>query len=256
MNTKVSEKKLHRLGRLLVLISLILACGLPNINAPTTSSQQFTNRIIVSLTGPPDGESYPVSAGLSVRGGAVSDGSIARMELWVDGDLYEEYIAPEDELGLLVHYWDWSPRTLGTHTLMVRAYNDQNQTAFSNAIHIKGVEDTGFVIVAKAEEGETVSSIAERYNVSIEDVIRESPNLADSILPAGEEVFVPVGAPAIASVPSAGAKVLMQLSQLSVPPSLPPVPVRVVRDRVCFPPVSKCRYFPPAGGAPPRDFSA
>lgn len=197
------------------MVFLIMACGLPGTNSPTTSSQQFTNRIIVSLTEPPDGETYPISAGLSVRGEAISDGSIARIELWVDGELYETYTAPESDLGLLVHYWDWSPRTIGNHTLMVRAYNDQNQTAFSNAVHIKGVEDTGFSVLVKAEEGETMASIAARYNVSMEDVIRENPNLTASILSAGEEVFIPVGAPAVASVPSAGAKVLMQLSQWS-----------------------------------------
>ena len=213
MNTKPFLMPSHRLGKLLLLIFLIMACGLPSTNPPTTSSSQFTNRIIVSLTEPPDGESYPISAGLSVRGEAISDGSIARMELWVDGEMYETYTAPESDLGLLVHYWDWSPRTLGTHTLMVRAYDDQNQTAFSNAIHIKGVEDTGFVVLAKAEEGETVASIAERYNVSMEDVRRENPSLADSILFAGQEVFIPIGAPAVASVPSAGVKVLMQFSQ-------------------------------------------
>ena len=194
MNTKPFLMPSHRLGKLLLLIFLIMACGLPSTNPPTTSSSQFTNRIIVSLTEPPDGESYPISAGLSVRGEAISDGSIARMELWVDGEMYETYTAPESDLGLLVHYWDWSPRTLGTHTLMVRAYDDQNQTAFSNAIHIKGVEDTGFVVLAKAEEGETVASIAERYNVSMEDVRRENPSLADSILFAGQEVFIPIGA--------------------------------------------------------------
>ena len=216
MNTKPSQMTSHRLGKFLLLIFLIMACGLPNTNLPATSSQQFTNRIIVSLTEPPDGESYPISAGLSVRGEAISDGSIARMELWVDGELYETYTAPELDLGLLVHYWDWSPRTLGTHTLMVRAYNDQNQTAFSNAIHIKGVEDTGFVVVAKAEEGEAVSSIAKRYNVSVNEIVQENPNLSsNTTLFAGDEVFVPVGAPAMASAPSAGAKVLMQFSQWS-----------------------------------------
>lgn len=66
--------------KLIVLLLFALACGLPNVKITPTSSPQFTNHILVSLTNPHDGESYPISAGLSVRGEAISDGSIARME--------------------------------------------------------------------------------------------------------------------------------------------------------------------------------
>ena len=239
MNTKSSQMTAHRLGRWILLIFLILACGLPNTNAPTTSSQQFTNRIIASLTEPPDGESYPISAGLSIRGEAISDGSIARMELWTDGELYETYTAPESDLGLLVHYWDWSPRTLGMHTLMVRAYNDQNQTAFSNAIHIKGVEDPGYFVMMKVEEGDTILGIAQRYNVSVDAILRDNPSLAGmTSLAAGTELLIHVGASASSSVPSAGAKVLMQLSQWTAnrganPQEAPTAPTLAVTGQGC-----------------------
>ena len=239
MNTQPSQMTLHRLMRLISLVFLILACGLPNTNPPATFSQQFTNHILVSLTNPSDGEAYPISAGLSVRGEAISDGSIARMELWVDGDLYEEYIAPENDLGLLVHYWDWSPGTLGTHTLMVRAYDDQNRTAFSNAIHITGVDDTGYILITKVEEGDTILSIAQRYNVSVDDILRDNPSLAGATsLPVGTEIFIHIGAPAVTSVPSAGAKVLMQLSQWSVnrgssPQDAPTAPALTVTGQGC-----------------------
>lgn len=223
MNTKSSQMTAHRLGRLILLAFLVLACGLPNTNPPTSPSSQFTNRIIVSLTEPPDGESYPISAGLSVRAEAISDGSIARMELWADGELYETYTAPESDLGLLVHYWDWSPRTLGTHTLVARAYNDQNQTAFSNAIHIKGVEDPGYFVMVKVEEGDTILSIAQRYNITVDDILRDNPSLEGmTSLAVGTELIIHIGAPAAAHVPSAGAKVLMQLSQWTANRGLSP----------------------------------
>jgi LysM repeat protein len=228
----------HSSVRWIFLLLFLMACGFPAINTVPAISPTFTNRIIVSLTEPHDGESYPISAGLSVRGEAISDGSIARMELWVDGDLYAEYIAPESDLGLRVHYWDWSPKTLGTHTLMIRANDDQNQSAFSNAIHIKGVEDTGYVLIVKVEEGDTILNIAQRYNVSVDDILRENPSLAGaSSLPAGTEIVIHIGAPAVTSVPSAGAKVLMELSQRSanrrLSPQSTPTPLlwrRWVRD--------------------------
>ncbi len=239
MRLKPSPKTSYRLVRFLLLIFLIMACGLPNITTPPAPSPQFTHRIIVSLTEPADGESYPISAGVSVRGEAISDGSIARMELWMDGEFYEEYIAPESDLGLLVHYWDWSPKTLGTHTLMVRAYDDQNRTAFSNAIHIKGVEDTGYILIVKVEEGDTILSIAQRYNVSVDDILRNNPSLAGaSSLPVGTEIFIHIGAPAVTWVPSAGAKVLMELSQWSAnrglrPQDAPTAPSLTVTGQGC-----------------------
>ena len=204
----------RKLFGLFIILSFLLACVLPGARPALPNSTQSTDHILVSLIDPLDGESYPISAGLSVRGEAISDGSISRMELWADGVLQETYTAPEDGLGLLVHYWTWSPQLLGTHTLMVRAYNDQGQSAVSNVIHIKGIEDPGYVVVAQAEEGDTLASIAERYGGTSGDILRENPNLQNTVsLSVGTEVFVPIGAPAVATEPSAGAKVLISLSQ-------------------------------------------
>ena len=207
----------RKLFGLLPLVLVLLACGISTFNSSSNPSPQFKQHIIVSLTDPVSGEAYPISAGLSVRAEAISDSSIARMELWVDGTLYEEYAAPEDGLGLLIHYWTWSPKTLEAHTLMVRAYNDQNQTAFSNVIHIKGIEDPGYILAAKAEEGDTVSGIAEKYNVPLAEVLVDNPGLTGiASLSAGEEVFVHIGTPVTASAPSTTARALMSLNQWSL----------------------------------------
>ena len=201
---------------LLIVLLILLACIVPGASTTNPPSNKVTNHILVSLTDPLDGEAYPISAGLSVRGEAISDGSIARMELWADGELYETYTAPEDGLGLLVHYWIWSPKTLESHALMVRAYDSQDQSAISNVIHIKGVEDPGYVLITKAEEGDTLASLADRYKVSVDDILRENPSLANAAsLSDGDELIVHIGAPATMSKSSAAAKVLMSLSQWS-----------------------------------------
>ena len=88
----------RRLFNLLILLVFLLACGFPNSTTAPVISPPFTDHIIVSLTEPLTGEAYPISAGLSIRGEAISDGSIARMELWADGTLYQPYTAPEDDL--------------------------------------------------------------------------------------------------------------------------------------------------------------
>src|SRR3989304_6007725 len=89
--------------RLILLFLFLLACGLPNLDIGSAPSPQLPNHIIVSITDPVDGEAYPINAGLEIRAEAVSDNSITHMELWADGILYEDYSAPEDGLGLLVH---------------------------------------------------------------------------------------------------------------------------------------------------------
>lgn len=242
MDAKTSGLKTRRLFQLFAAIMIIMACGYPNTTAPNPTdgvSPQFTNHILVSLTEPIDGESYPISAGLSVRGEVISDGSITRMELWADGELYETYVAPETGLGLLAHYWDWSPQTLGMHTLMVRAYNGENQTAFSNVIHIKGVEDPGFRLIVVTQLGDTLASIAEQYSVSVDDLRAWNPSLPNStsFLP-GTEIFIHIGAPISSSAPSAGAKMLMTLSQWTAdrgagPQATPAPPTVAVTGQGC-----------------------
>ena len=217
MDKTVSRLSSRRVFNLLVLLAFLLACGFPSLGSAPISSPEFTNHILVSLTEPLDGEAYPVSAGLSIRGEAISDGSIARLELWADGELYERYAAPEDGLGLLVHYWTWSPKTLGMHTLMVRAYNDQDQSAFSSVVNIEGIPDTGYILIAQAEEGDTVTSIAERYKVLVDDILHQNPGLTETAsLPAGTEISIHIGAPLTASSPSLTAKVLMKLNEWTV----------------------------------------
>jgi len=228
----------RRSTKLILLFFFLLACGLPSIDTTPTASPEFSNHIIVSITDPVGGEAYPINASLSIRAEAISDSSITHMELWEDGILYEDYTAPEDGLGLLVHYWTWSPNTLGAHTLMVRVYDDQSQTAFSNVINIEGIEDPGFVLIANAEEGDTVADVAERYNVPLAEVLDNNLGLTDSAsLSAGYEVFVPIGAPAMVSKPSMGAKVLMKINQwlvggLGSQPA-PPAPTLTVSGQGC-----------------------
>lgn len=75
----------RKLFQLFILLLVVLACGLPKGSIAPTSSPEFSNNILISLTDPVDGEVYTISAGLSVRGEAISDGPITHMELWADG---------------------------------------------------------------------------------------------------------------------------------------------------------------------------
>ncbi len=181
----------RRLVRPLILILFVLACALPSQLPWPGRSPQASSNILVSLDDPLDGESYPASAGLSVHAQAISDSPISRMELWADGKLVEEYRAPEDKLGFLTYTWVWSPETTGTHSLLVRAYTNDGQSAFSNAVHLTGINDPGFTLITRAEVDDTVLKIAERYHVSALEILRLNPGLtASGRIPASREVFI------------------------------------------------------------------
>lgn len=175
---------------LLVFILLVLACNLPPLSQPPSpSSASFTNHMLVSLTDPQDGDAFPISAGLSLRSEIISDSSIARLELWANGTLVEKYPAPEKDLGYLVHYWSWSPQTIGWHTLMVRAYNDQEQTSFSNVVNIEGIEDPGFVLMSRVEDGHTAAATSELGAISLLAV--EQNDVANADFPAQARLTAP-----------------------------------------------------------------
>jgi len=210
-------KSSRKLFLALSILSILLACAPPNPNPTLLTTEPYTNRILVSLTEPLDGEAYPISATLSVRGEAISDGSISRMELWADGELFETYTAPESGLGLLAYYWNWSPKALGWHSLLVRAYDEQGQSALSNSIYIEGIPDPGFTLITKIEEGDTILSLAEKYRVRVNDILEWNPQLAglDS-LPVGMEILIQVEAQITSYNPSIKAKLSLIPDQQAV----------------------------------------
>lgn len=197
---------------LVILMFVIASCGIKPAADVPSSGQKTKNRVIVSITDPLDNEAYPISAGLSIRGEAISDAGIERMELWVDGELYETYYSPERGLNLLVHYWDWSPKLPGYHSLLVRAYDGEEQSGFSNIIHIKGIKDPGYILITKAEENDTLNHIAERYGIQ-QAVLAESNRhiVSDAILDYGTEVIVPIGGSPEIVYPTLAGKIFLRM---------------------------------------------
>ncbi|MBM3151971.1 MAG: LysM peptidoglycan-binding domain-containing protein, partial [Chloroflexi bacterium] len=197
----------------LLLASILAACASPTASTPSPLALQPAGHILVSITEPATGEAYPVSAGLSIRAEAISDSPITHMELWADGEMVETYTSPDERLSLLIHSWTWSPGSLGTHTLVARAYNDQGQAVFSNVLKIDGIEDPGYILITQAEEGDTPASISERYHISPEELALDNPGLSGTAaLTAGETVIVHIRPPEAASTPSIHARILMKMN--------------------------------------------
>lgn len=96
---------------------------------------QQTARPVVTIRDPQFGEQLEVGQSTAVRALASDKGKIMRVELWVDGQLQEEQtsraaggISPFPLLA------DWQPLTSGSHTLTVRAFNDQGGRAHTSII--------------------------------------------------------------------------------------------------------------------------
>ena len=241
-----SGRSKPRFIMLALMILVLIACNLPALpgipTASTSSSASPANHIIVSITDPTDGGAYPIDAGLSIRAKAISDNPITHLELWADGELYEDFAAPEKGLGLLTHSWSWSPDSLGTHTLMVRAYNDQNQAAVSNILNLEGIDNPGFVLLTSAEEGDTAALLAQRYGLTLDEVLNENPVLtAETVLSAGDEVRIQIPSTTTSSIPTFGGKVLASVNQwaangrsgFSSPPEAPLAPLLSVTGKGC-----------------------
>lgn len=211
-------KVFKQFGAQFILIVIILSfmltsCFIQPVQEPQSEVNTSRNQLIVSITSPIDNEAYPISAGLSIRGEALSDSGIDRMELWSDGLLYETFYSPERGLKMLTHSWVWSPKLIGGHTLLVRAYDEQNRSGISNVVHIKGIQDPGMVLITRAGEKETLSDMAQRYDVSPDLLSKVNGDIHPTeILVSGTEVFIPMAEMTLTSSPPAGGKSFLKLS--------------------------------------------
>jgi hypothetical protein len=95
---------------------------------------------------------------------------------------------------------------------MVRAFNNEGGTAFSNIINITGIEDPGFLLITKAEEGDTLQSIAEEHGVTVGELLAQNPNLnADSALSPSDEISIHISPTQSTSIPLNSSKVALQI---------------------------------------------
>lgn len=150
--------------------------------------------LTVSITSLDGGGAYPVSGGLPVRTQAISSAPISHLEFWADGQLIETIRAPIKNLYVFAHTWTWTPKTLGDHTLIVRAFDAQGQGSPSSVIHIQAIPDSGMILVVTSSTDDTLESLAIKYKASPDAILAANPNLnANEPLPG--DIFIPLPAP-------------------------------------------------------------
>ena len=125
----------------LLVLGLLILCALIALAAvvgysflqpkPDQKAAQGQSQILVLFNSPAMGEQVPVGRPVTVH--AVASGAkIARVELWVDGQLHtaQNSSLPGGTSPFpLVTFWE--PTTAGTHTLIARAFDAQGERANS-----------------------------------------------------------------------------------------------------------------------------
>jgi hypothetical protein len=103
------------IGLLLILFDLFLW------NRMRTKLRE--QRPLVMIHSPIPYESFMYGEAVIVHASARETGGLRQIELWVDGELVDSEIAPEEDLAMLILHDAWVPETVGTHTLIVTAHS-------------------------------------------------------------------------------------------------------------------------------------
>lgn len=125
----------YRLGGLLLIVSVLIACG---GNAPATGGQP-----VVTIVTPAHGSVFAPGTAVNVQ--VTATGGVARVELLVDGQSAQS--ASAGDPNQQVFNGTWTATTAGAHTLTVRAFN---------AANISG--EASVAIVVSGEGGTTLAA--------------------------------------------------------------------------------------------------
>jgi LysM repeat protein len=154
----------------------------------------------VLIDSPSHGEEVVIGTAVQVFATGTDPGKIARMELWVDGQLVQSQAsALPDGTSPFPIIALWIPDTPGNHTIVVRAYNMDDvsgQASVSvNAVQAAEVPaecggDT--VFEHEVQTGETLEGIAAGYEVTVEQVLACNPGLdPTAMLEPGSVLLIP-----------------------------------------------------------------
>jgi pSer/pThr/pTyr-binding forkhead associated (FHA) protein len=113
---------------------------------------------------------------------------VGQAELWVDGELVEAQSSDlPDGLNPFTFAPTWTPSTAGQHTFFVRAYSTDGRPGQSDLIGINalepgsGNEELAYV----TQEGDTLETIADKAEVSTEEIIALNPALEEVVTTGG-----------------------------------------------------------------------
>ena len=154
----------------------------------------------VLIDSPQHGDEVTIGMPVQVFATGSDPGKIARMELWVDGQLEQSQAsALPDGTSPFPIMAMWVPDTPGNHTIVVRAYNmaDGSGQASVSVTAVQPLEvppecQGDAVFEHEVQTGETVDGIAGGYEVTVEQVLACNPGLDPTVMPdPGSILLIP-----------------------------------------------------------------
>ncbi len=179
----------------LVALALAVLCPLAFLYARQQEQAGVASSpLTVLVTAPVSETSVPADGYLSVSATALGSIPIARVELWLDGELKETQASGRPE-GVSTFYAHFDlPVPVGAHVLFVRAVSTGGIIGQSLPVGVTGIPKIGVsevFLAVTVEEGQTLADIATAYDTE-PDVLRDlNPDLGTQEPPVGAPIQVP-----------------------------------------------------------------
>jgi LysM repeat protein len=190
---------------IVVVVLVVLCCIVAALGAlayyyfvvPTAEAEIEPTVLIDS---PNYGDEVVIGTAVQIFATGRDPGKIARMELWVDGQLEQSQASalpdgtsPFPIIGL------WVPDTPGNHTIVVRAYNMQDASGQAS-VSVNAVEGAEVpegcpgvaVFEHQVQSGETLEGIAAGYEVTVDEILACNPGVDPTAMPEpGSTLLIP-----------------------------------------------------------------
>lgn len=202
MKNKLPRFKRIRLF-LIVLFSLTLLLAISYLAFSNLRRIMARNQLenlppTITVHKPKSGDTYLSGAQLTASATAAGSHPISRLELWLDGNLYDQQVpGPEDALNEMSFYARFEiDLSQGLHHLVFRSVDEEGLVGQSLAIPLRvtsGLEEKDTATV-NTEGGQTLEDIAVSLGGEPEILQELNPDLGEGELPAGTEVNIPASA--------------------------------------------------------------
>jgi LysM domain len=154
-------------------------------------TRNFNTRPLVLIHNPLNRDEIEVGAGAIIHATARSQRGVDRIELWVDNELIAKRDIPNHAASPLTITKGWVPTDVGTHLIIVRAFSADGVEGQSS-IGVIAV-DSGEVggAIHTVEDGDSLSSIAEDYGTTPEEIEEINPGMGPGGPAPGGSLEIP-----------------------------------------------------------------
>lgn len=196
MNTTDNEKKPRywiwlSLIALAFLIRIAISLFVVNVIRSDQHLSRAEARPLVLIHHPSKNAQFEVGEGVLVHTTARFEDGLSRLELWADDIMIAAIDKHDQPSSNLVLSQVWIPHIAGGHVIVARAYaqdDTQGQAAIQLRVH---APDDLLIADHIIQEGETLESIAEDYELEPEDLVALNPGIETADLAPGDALVLP-----------------------------------------------------------------